>query len=113
MPHILLSSSNGSRNGVLLESNISQRTCASGECRTRRNGVEAHTVQVVDKPGQILASQVRSSISVFTPAEDVDKLVVKTRRSSVEIAKFLQGARRGHGGRCSRAQRSAFTVHVS
>ena len=54
-PQILFSSSSSSRNGTLLGSEIPQRTCISGECEMVRNGVEAHAVQIVDKPSQILA----------------------------------------------------------
>ena len=53
-PHILLSSSSGSRNWSLLGSEMLERTCASGECGTEGNGVRAHIVQIVDKPNQIL-----------------------------------------------------------
>ena len=97
-PHILLSSSSGFRNGSLLGSEISLTTCAGGERGTERNGVEAHIVQIVDEPSQILAFQTCSSILVFVPMEEVGELVVETRRSFVEIAELLQEIGRGHGG---------------
>ena len=78
-PHILLSSSSGSRNGSLLGSDISQRTCAGGERGTGGNGVEAHIVQIVDEPSQIPALQTWSSILVFVSAEEVGELVVEIR----------------------------------
>ena len=96
-PQILLSSSSGSRSGTLVRSERSERACASGERGTEKNEVKAHVVQVVDQPSQILALQTWSSIFVFVPAEEVDELVVELRRSSVEIAEFLQGVWRVHG----------------
>ena len=75
----------------------SQRTCASGECGTGKTEVKAHIVQIVDQPSQIFALQIWSSIFVFVSAEEADELVVEMRRSSVEIAEFLQGIERGHG----------------
>ena len=89
-PHILFSSPNSSRNGALLGPEVSQRTCAGGERGTERNGAEAHIVQIVDEPNQILALQTWDSIFVFVPAEEVGELVVEIRRGSVEIAEFLQ-----------------------
>ena len=96
-PHTLLSSSSGSRSGMPLGLETSQRTCANGERGTGENGGEAHIVQIVDEPNQILASQNWDSIFVFVPAEEVDEPAVKMRRSSIQIAEFLQGIGRGHG----------------
>ena len=96
-PQILLSSSSGSRSGTLLGSERSRRTCVSGERGTGKNEVKACIVQIVDQPSQIFALQTWSSILVFVSAEEVDELVVKMRRSSVEIAEFLQGVGQGHG----------------
>ena len=86
---ILRSSSSGSRNRTPLRSEISQRTCAGGECGTGRNSVEAHIVQIVDKPNQIFALQAWSDISILIPAEKFDELVAKMRQSPFEIAEFL------------------------
>ena len=97
VPHILPSSSSGSRSGTLLGSGVSRRTCASGERGTEKTEAKAHIIQIVDKPSQTLASQTWDGILVFVPAEEVDELVVETRRTSVEIAEFLQGIGRGHG----------------
>ena len=47
-------------------------------------GMEARVVQITDEPIQILARP--ENISIFVPAEEVDELVAKTRRGSVEIA---------------------------
>ena len=58
--------------------------------------METHIAQIVDKPNQVLALQTWSGILIFVPAEEVDELVVEMRRSSVEIAEFLQGIGRGH-----------------
>ena len=96
-PHILRSSSSGSRNGTLLGSEISQRACPGGERRTERNDAETHLIQIVDEPSQVLALQTRSSIFVFVPAEEVSELVVEIKRSSVELAELLQEIGRGHG----------------
>ena len=71
--------SSGSRSGTLLESERSQGTCASGERGMRKNGVEAHIFQIVDKSNQILALQTWDSISVFVPEEEVDEPAVKMR----------------------------------
>ena len=90
VPHILWSSSSGSRSGTLPGSERSQRTCDGDERGMGKNGAEAHIVQIVDEPSQIFASQTWDSISVFVPAEEVDELAVKMRRSSVQISEFLQ-----------------------
>ena len=97
-PQILLSSSSGSRSGTLLGLERLRRACASGERGTGKNEVEAYIVQIFDKPSQVLALQTWDSILVFVPAEEVDELFVETRRSSVEIAEFLQEIGRVHGG---------------
>ena len=104
-PHILLSSSSGSRNGKLLGSEISRRTCASGERGTEKSGARAHVVQIVDEPSQILALQTWSSVLVFVPTEEVGELVVEIRQSSVEITELLQEIGRCHGDDARRASR--------
>ena len=81
----------------MLGSEISQRICAGGERGTERNGAEAHIVQIVDEPGQILALQTWNSILVFFPTEEVGELVVEIRRSSVELAELLEEIGQGHG----------------
>ena len=54
-PHIRLSSFSDSKNGTPLGSEALQRTCASGERGTGKNGVRTHIVQEVDEPSRILA----------------------------------------------------------
>ena len=78
-PHIPLSSPSSSRNQTQLGSEISQRICVGGERGTERNGVEAHFIQIVDEPSQVLALQTWNSILAFIPAEEVTELVVEIR----------------------------------
>ena len=66
------------------------------------NLAEAHIVQMVDEPRQSPALLAWNDISIFLPADEVDELVVKMRRCSVEIAERLQGIGRGHGERCKK-----------
>ena len=54
-----------------------------------RNGVEAHAIQVIDKPCQIFALQVRKNTSVPTTAKEVAEVLVELRRSSVEAAELF------------------------
>ena len=77
VPHILLSSSNGSGSGTVLGSEIPQRTCGCSEHGTEGNGAETHIIQIVDEPRQIITLQTWNSILVFVPAEEVGELVVK------------------------------------
>ena len=76
-PHTLLSSYSSSQSGTLLGLGMSQRTCAGGEHGKERNGVEAHIVQTVDEPSQILILQIWNSILVFVLVEVVGDLVVE------------------------------------
>jgi len=52
-----------------------------------RYGLEAHAIQVLDKPRQILALQARDSTSIPFTAKEVAEVLVELRRSSVEAAK--------------------------
>ena len=57
--------------------------------RLERSGVEAHAIQVLDKPCQIFALQVRKSTSVPITAKEVVEVLVELRRSSVEAAELF------------------------
>ena len=71
-------------------SNTDENLGRSGvERRLEGDGLETHTVQVLDKPRQILALKVRNSISIFFPANEVAELLEKLWRSSVEVVELL------------------------
>jgi len=55
----------------------------------RRNGLEAHTIQVLDKPGQIFALQGRNSTSVPFAAKKIAEVLVELRRSLVEVVELV------------------------
>jgi len=50
--------------------------------------LEAHAIQVLDKPHQIFALQVRNNTSVPIAAKEVAEVLVELRRSSVETAEL-------------------------
>ena len=54
-----------------------------------RNGLEAHSFQVVDKPCQIFALQVRNNTSIALTAKEVVEALAELRRSSVETAELF------------------------
>jgi len=54
-----------------------------------KNGLEAHAIQVLDKPRQVFALQVRNSASVPITAKEVAEVLVELRRSSVEAAELF------------------------
>ena len=51
--------------------------------------MEAHAIQVLDKPRQIFALQGRNSTSIPFAAEEIDEVLVELRRSSVEAVELL------------------------
>ena len=87
--HIFSSSCRDSWNAELAGSEISTRTCTGSEHRVGKGGSETHVIKVLDKPRQILALQIRKTTSILPPAEEVAELLVKLRRSSVEVAELL------------------------
>lgn len=54
-----------------------------------RDGLETHTIQILDEPCQILALQVLSSTSKLATAKAAAELLVKLWRSHVEVAQLL------------------------
>ena len=54
-----------------------------------RNGLEAHTIQVLDEPRQIFALQARNVISIPLAAKEIAEVLVELRRSSVEAAELV------------------------
>jgi len=54
-----------------------------------RNGLEVHTIQVLDEPRQVFALQARNVISIAVAAKEVAEVLVELRRSSVEAAELV------------------------
>ena len=59
------------------ESEMSQRIYTDAEWGEEGNGLKPHFIQVINKPGQILALQAWNNVLIFIPAEDVCELLVK------------------------------------
>jgi len=55
----------------------------------RRNDLEAHAIQVLDKPRQIFALQARNSTSIPFAAKEIDEVLVELWRSFVEAVELL------------------------
>lgn len=55
------------------------RTYPGVERGARKDGLKAYTIQVFDKPRQILTLQIRKSISELAPAKAAAELFVKLR----------------------------------
>jgi len=55
-----------------------------------RDGLEAHAIQILDKPRQVFPLQDRNGISIPFTAKEVAEVLVKLRRSSVEAAELFQ-----------------------
>ena len=89
MPQISFSSCKYSWNAGLACFGIDVRTCNSVGRGLGRNGLDAHAVQVLDKPCQIFALQVRKNTSVPITAKEVAEVLVELRRSSVEAAELF------------------------
>jgi len=53
----------------------------SGECDQ-----ETHTIQVLDKPHQILVLEVRKASNILLPIKELDELTAKLWRRPVEVA---------------------------
>ena len=75
--HIFPSSYRDPWNARLAGSEIPTRIYAGYECGVEKGRLETHTVQVLDEPPQILASEVRKSVSVLIPTKEVDELFVE------------------------------------
>lgn len=63
-----------------------------------RDSWETHTIQILDKLGQILAFQAQNAVLILASAKKVTELVVKLERSSVEVVEWLQGIGWVHEG---------------
>jgi len=88
-PQTFLSSCRNSWNVELAWFEIDTRTYDGVGCAgLERNGSEAHTIQVLDKPRQIFALQTRNGISIPFTAKEVAEVFVELRRSSVEAAEL-------------------------
>jgi len=57
--------------------------------RIQRNDLEAHVIQVLDKPRQIFALQARNNISIPFAAKEIAEVLVELRRSFVEVVELL------------------------
>ena len=88
-PHIFLSSSSGSRDRAMSESEMLQRIYINAERGEERNGLKTHFIQVINEPGQILALQAWKNVLILVSVEEVCELLVKPGRSSVEVAELL------------------------
>ena len=54
-----------------------------------RRGLDAHTIQILDEPCQIVTLQSWKNDLILVSAKEGSKLLVKLRRSSVEVAEGL------------------------
>ena len=89
IPQILFSSCRYSWNAGLGWFAIDTRTYDTVGGGSGRNGLEAHTIQVLDEPCQIFALQARNSTSIPFAAKEVAEILVKLRRSSVEVVELF------------------------
>ena len=87
-PQMFLSSCRNSWNAELARFEIDTRTYDGVGCGLERNGSDAHTIQVLDKPCQIFALQTRNGLSIPFTAKEVAEVFVELRRSSVEAAEL-------------------------
>ena len=88
-PHIFLSSCNNSWNVISTGLEMPTRTCPGVKRRVRKDGLETHTIKVLDQPRQILALQVWNDTSKLAPPKEAGELFVKLWRSRVEVAELL------------------------
>ena len=78
MPHIFLSSSKYSWNAGLAWFGTDTRAYGdSVGSGFERNGLETHTIQVLDEPRQIFALQARNGTSIPFTAKEVAEVLVK------------------------------------
>ena len=89
MPQIFFSSCKYSWNAGLACFGIDVRTCNSVGRGLGRNGLDAHAIQVLDKPCQIFALQVRNRTSIRFTAKESAKALVELRRGSVETVELF------------------------
>ena len=89
MPQMFFSSCKYSWNAGLACFDIDVRTCNSVGRGLGRNGLDAHAVQVLDKPCQIFALQVRNCTSIRFTAKESAKALVELRRGSVETVELF------------------------
>ena len=74
---------------------LQDRKCCRGptptfECGAGSNSLETHIIEILDEPSQIFALKTRNDVSILFPAEKVNKLIVKLRRSFIEVVKWFQ-----------------------
>ena len=98
MLHILPSSCKDSWKAGSARSEISARTYVISKSRTGRGGLEAHAVQILDEPCQIVILQSCKNAPILVSAKEATELLVKPRRFSLEVAKRLQGILQDHEG---------------
>jgi len=88
IPQIFFSSCKYSWNAELAWFDIDVRTCNDVGRALGRNGLDAHAIQVLDKPCQIFPLQTRNCTSIPFAAKEVAEVFVKLRRSSVEATEL-------------------------
>ena len=91
MLHILPSSCKHSWKARSAQSEIPTRTYVTSESRMGGGGLEAHAVQILDEPCQIVTFQGWENVLIHVSTKEFNELLVKPWRCSVEVAKRLQG----------------------
>jgi len=89
IPQIFFSSCRYSWNAGIGWFDIDARTYDSVEGALGRNGLNAHAIQILDKPRQVFALQAWNSTSIPFTAKEVDETLVELRRCSVEAAELF------------------------
>ena len=87
--HTLPSSCKESWNTRLAYTEVPTRIYAGVEVRVQGDGLQTHTIKVLDEPHQILTLQIWNHVSVLIPAEDVDEVLAELWRGSIELAELL------------------------
>ena len=62
---------------------------AGVERKGENTRLETHTIEILDEPRQIVTLQTWNDVLILLPAEKFDKLWVKLRRGSVEVAELF------------------------
>ena len=71
-------------------SEMTTRTYATSESRMGSDISEAHAVQILDEPCQIVTLHGWKNAPILVSAKEVNELFVKPRGCSVEVSKQLQ-----------------------
>ena len=88
--HIVQSSCRDSWKAALVGSEILARTCATSERRVGGGGsLDAHTVEILYQPRQIIPLKSWDTGLILVSAKDVNELLMKLWRGSVEVVELL------------------------